>query len=92
METATGRVRCELASDADVFDVSPDGRYVVTADRDRALRVWDVRTGRCVHVCEGHPEPVMSVAFTADGRNLVSVDSRPAIRLWELDWDYDFTG
>ena len=91
-ETATGRVLCELPSDAEVFDVSPDGRYVVTADRDRALRIWDVRTGQCVHVLEGHPEPVSSVVFTADGRNLVSVDSRPAVRLWELDWDYDFPG
>ncbi|MBM0278235.1 hypothetical protein JM949_24290 [Micromonospora sp. STR1s_6] len=91
-ETATGRVRCDIASDTDVFDVSPDGRYVVTADRDRVLRIWDVRTGRRVHECDGHPEPVSSVAFTADGRNLVSVDNRPAIRLWELDWDYDVTG
>ncbi|MET7704899.1 protein kinase [Micromonospora sp. NPDC005413] len=90
-DVARGGVLCDLASDTDVFDVSPDGRYVVTADRDRALRIWDVRTGRCVHTCEGHPEPVSSVVFTADGRNLVSVDSRPAIRLWELDWDYDFT-
>ncbi|MER5702848.1 protein kinase [Micromonospora sp. NPDC002296] len=90
-ETATGRVLCELASDADVFDVSPDGRHVVTADRDRALRMWDVRTGRCVHLLEGHPETVATVAFTADGRNVLSTDHRPAIRLWELDWDYDFT-
>ncbi|MFY1685733.1 protein kinase domain-containing protein [Micromonospora sp. WMMD730] len=91
-ETATGRVLCELASEADVFDVSPDGRHVVTADADRTLRIWDVRTGRRVHTCDGHPEPVTSVAFTADGRSLVSMDNRPAIRRWELDWDYDFTG
>jgi len=64
---------------------------VVTGDRDRVLRIWDVRTGRRVHECDGHPEPVSSVTFTEDGRNLVSVDNRPAIRLWELDWDYDIT-
>ncbi|WP_433230604.1 protein kinase domain-containing protein [Micromonospora sp. CA-248260] len=91
-EPATGRVLCELASEADVFDVSPDGRHAVTADADRTLRIWDVRTGRRVHTCDGHPEPVTSVAFTADGRSLVSMDDRPAIRRWELDWDYDFTG
>ncbi|WP_432902288.1 protein kinase domain-containing protein [Micromonospora matsumotoense] len=91
-ETATGRVLCELASEAKVFDVSPDGRHAVTADVDRTLGIWDVRTGRRVHTCDGHPEPVSSVAFTADGRSMVSMDSRPAIRRWELDWDYDFTG
>ncbi|WP_422753806.1 protein kinase domain-containing protein [Micromonospora sp. WMMD708] len=91
-ETSTGRVLCELASEAKVCDVSPDGRHAVTADADRTLRIWDVRTGRRVHTCDGHPEPVTSVAFTADGRSLVSMDLRPAIRRWELDWDYDFTG
>ncbi|MFY1587470.1 protein kinase domain-containing protein [Micromonospora sp. WMMD734] len=91
-EAATGRVVCTLDSEADVFDVSPDGRHAVTADADRTLRIWDVRTGRRLHTCDGHPEPVSSVAFTADGRSLVSTDNRPAIRRWELDWDYDFTG
>ncbi|MGI5439773.1 WD40 repeat domain-containing serine/threonine protein kinase [Streptomyces shenzhenensis] len=89
-ETATGRTVCELPEFSSTFDISPDGHYVVTADRDRRLRMWDVRTGRCLHTLEGHPESVTLVAFTVDGRNVVSADLRPGIRLWELDYDYDF--
>jgi WD40 repeat protein len=91
-DTVSGRTVCELPERNSVFDVSPDGNYVVTAGRDRSLRMWDVRTGRCLHTLEGHPESVTLVTFTADGRNLVSADLRPGIRLWELDFDYDFAG
>ncbi|MGC9536087.1 WD40 repeat domain-containing serine/threonine protein kinase [Streptomyces sp. UG1] len=90
-ETGTGRTVCELPVLSEVFDLSPDGRYVLTAGFDKVPRLWDARTGRCVHVLEPHPSTVTTVLFTADGRNAVSADARPAIRLWELDWDYDFT-
>jgi WD40 repeat protein len=58
---------------------------------DRVLRLWDVRTGACVHQLEGHPVSLPQVAFTADGRNIVSTGLRPALRLRELDRDDDFT-
>ncbi|MFD2685304.1 protein kinase [Streptomyces phyllanthi] len=91
-ETDTGRPLCELPVFSGVFDLSPDGRYVLTTNiEDDVPRLWDVRTGTCVHTLEPHPAGIQSVAFTADGRNAVTTDGRPAIRLWELDWDYDFT-
>ncbi|MER6996817.1 protein kinase [Streptomyces sp. NPDC000410] len=91
-EADTGRVIRELPENCETFDVSPDGRYVLTAGFDRILRLWSVRSGMCVHTLAPHPEIVTSVRFTSDGRNVVSTDARPAIRLWELDWDYRFTG
>ena len=32
----------------------PDGRRVVSASRDKTLKVWDVETGECVATLEGH--------------------------------------
>ncbi|MFD4831195.1 protein kinase [Streptomyces uncialis] len=84
-----GTIR-ELPDSAVAFDISPDGGYVLSAGYDHTLRLWDVRTGRCAHVLDGHPTSVTDVLFTADGRNALSTDARPAIRLWEFDWDHDF--
>ena len=35
---------------------SPDGALVATASKDSTLRVWDVATGLCAAICEGHIE------------------------------------
>ncbi|MEJ8641469.1 protein kinase [Streptomyces sp. MS1.HAVA.3] len=90
-DTTSGTTLAVLPEHTDMFDISSDGRYVVTGGYDRKVRVWEAATGRCVHTLEAHPESLAQVFFTADGRNVVSADLRPAIHLWELEWDYDFT-
>ncbi|ROQ78284.1 serine/threonine protein kinase [Streptomyces sp. CEV 2-1] len=90
-DTTTGTTLAELPERTNMFDISPDGRYVVTGGYDRKIRLWEAATGRCVHTLEANPESLAQVFFTADGRNVVSADLRPAIHLWELEWDYDFT-
>jgi WD40 repeat protein len=42
---------------------SPDGTLVATASKDFTARVWDVATGACVAVCDGHTEAVTGVAW-----------------------------
>lgn len=44
-------------------DPSPDGRFVATASKDRTARVWDVETGECLAVCEGHTHAVGCVVW-----------------------------
>jgi ribosome biogenesis protein ERB1 len=34
------------------MDLSPDNQWLVTGSDDKTVRVWDVETGRCVHVWE----------------------------------------
>ena len=40
----------------------PDGRRVVSASRDRTLKVWDIETGECVATLEGHSHWVRRAA------------------------------
>ena len=32
----------------------PDGRRVVSASKDKTLKVWDMATGECVATLKGH--------------------------------------
>jgi WD40 repeat protein len=42
---------------------SQDERPVFFGARDGTVRLWDVDTGRCLRVLEGHPVGVVTVAW-----------------------------
>jgi WD40 repeat protein len=63
---------------------SPDGRLVLSGDRNGGLLLWDVEAGRSVRWLDGHDDAVRGVAFSPTGRHAVSGGDDGATRLWEL--------
>jgi len=59
-----------------------DGR-AVSASFDKTLRVWDLETGECLEVLEGHNHWVLHVALTDDGQ-AVSASYDKTLRIWDL--------
>lgn len=66
--------------------VAPDGRWVATATDDRAIRIWDVRTGNLVSELAGHRFHISTMAFSADGRTLFSGEFGGADESQTLIW------
>jgi WD40 repeat protein len=61
---------------------SPDGTRLVTASVDHDSRVWDVSSGRLLHVLRGHLLPVRSASFSPDGSWIVT-GSQFTAGLWD---------
>ena len=66
------------------LDMSPDGRTIVSASHDRAIRVWDLATGRTRAALFGHTGPVQAVCATPDGRRAISAASDGVLIVWDL--------
>ena len=58
-------------------------RRALSGADENVVRLWDVETGRCLRVLEGHSASVWSVAWSPDGRRAVSGSDDHAVRIWE---------
>jgi WD40 repeat protein len=64
----------------------PSGHLIVTASEDRTARVWDVRSGRLLHVLrhgDGNDEWVESAQFSRDGRLVLTAGDDGTAKVWD---------
>src|SRR5262249_45755271 len=59
---------------------SPDGRTLVSATVEGAVRLWEVATGKQIFLLDGHERAVMAVAISPDGRLIASADGSSRLR------------
>lgn len=64
--------------------ISPDSNYVVTTSKDKAVKLWEMNTGREVRSFLGHEATVTNAAFTPDGKTLFTAGYDKTIRIWEV--------
>ncbi len=63
---------------------SPDGRLVGAASMDRAVRLWDVETGRLVRTLAAGGE-LYDIAFSPDGSLVAVATVSRAVELWSVE-------
>jgi WD40 repeat protein len=63
---------------------SPDGRMLASGNSDKAITLWDWRTGKSIRSLSGNEENALAIAFSADSKHLMSVDRWAGIRLWDV--------
>jgi WD40 repeat protein len=57
---------------------------LASASCDNMARIWDVGTGKTLHVLEGHKGFVNAVIFLRDGKTLATGGEDGTIRLWDI--------
>jgi WD40 repeat protein len=66
------------------LSLSPDGRFAISGSNDQTLRVWNIESGECLRVLEGHEKEVSAISVTPDGCFAVSRSDDYTLRFWDL--------
>ena len=82
----SGKEKQHLESPAWINAVAfaPGETALGAACQDRAVRLWDLRTGGETAKLNGHADPVTAVAFSPNGKFLASGSQDRSLVLWDL--------
>ena len=59
------------------------GGRMLTANRDRTARLWDIASGQCLMEFRGHTDEVRCAAFTPDGKKAITTGNDGTVRMWD---------
>lgn len=71
-------------SDVNNIDVSPDGRFGVSAYDSGSIKIWDLSIGNEFQYLHGHMDGITDLTLSVDGRLALSSSWDQVIRLWDL--------
>lgn len=58
--------------------------YLASGSRDKTIKLWEVKSGKCIITLVGHDNWVTDVVFHPNGRFLLSVSDDKSLRAWDL--------
>ncbi len=77
----------QLTDSRDVlrFEFNATGKRVLTCGGDAVVRLWDLTTGRCLRLLEGHRDKAYGIAWSRDQRRALTGGFDCSLRLWSIE-------
>ncbi|MCP2727082.1 WD40 repeat domain-containing protein [Limnofasciculus baicalensis] len=69
---------------ASVIAISADSRTLVSGGDDKAIKVWDIATGKLQKTLQSDSGKVLSLAISHDGKTVVSGSGDRMVRVWNI--------
>ena len=69
---------------ASVIAISPDSSTLVSGGDDKAIKVWDIATGKLQKTLQSDSGKVLSLAISTDGKTVVSGSGDRMVRVWNI--------
>jgi WD40 repeat protein len=80
-------VRELVESNDAIFAVvfSADSKLVAAAGADRAIRIWEVESGKLLATIEDHADWILDLAFSPDGKRLASASRDKTSKVFDVE-------
>jgi WD40 repeat protein len=62
---------------------TPDGKTILSSSNDRTVRLWDLETGRLLHLLTGHRDRVKCVGISPASQRMLSCSADGQVRSWD---------
>ncbi|KAJ3119874.1 SCF ubiquitin ligase complex subunit cdc4 [Nowakowskiella sp. JEL0407] len=76
---------CLTGHTQSVRAIAGDENLLISGSYDNSVRIWDLTTGVCKWLCNGHREKVYSVGYSANLGVCVSGSMDSSIRVWNVN-------
>lgn len=63
---------------------TPDGNYILSAGKDKTIRIWETATGNLVRILNGHTSEIKQIDVSEDGKLAVSGSFDETIKVWDI--------
>lgn len=86
-DTLTGEhiVLSENSDDVRALAFSPDGLTLVSGGQSGNVKLWDVSTGKSIHILSGLEQQILSVVFSPDGKTVAGSALNNTIVSWNVE-------
>ncbi len=65
--------------------LSKDRKILVSASKDKTIKIWHLKTGELIRTLKGHKDGVFAVALSKDEQIIASGSADKTIKLWHLE-------
>ena len=66
-------------------DISYDGKFLITAGKDRVIRLWTLKANKFLYEFKGHRGSINAVKFKDNSHDFVSLAEDRALKLWDAE-------
>jgi len=74
----------QILEKSKIKDQKINKEYIISASRDKTIKIWDVFGSSCIYTLLGHDNWVRSLIIHPNGKYLISSSDDKSIRVWEL--------